>query len=707
MKRRVSASIALVFAVGCAQGIEIPPDPTTTYRTGAGERLTPPSSAPAAKIVGDFLRGRGATVEGLVQSSRRVAETGLVHLRFEQRLSGLRVHGAYVKATVDEAGRLVHLIDGAARPSGTTVAAAALDAREALQAALAAFHPRMAAAPAELRRDGHVTTFAKGSLFYSEPTVERVLVVGADGGLDEAFAVETWTLAGNELRVILVGGTGTILDVEERTANDVYNVFPIDPARSPQEMIEGPGTWLDPGEHWSQHITGNNVAAYADANGDGFPDLGGRQITDGVFAAVFDPLASPDVEQNRDVAVQNLFYLNNRIHDTLYAAGFDEAAGNFQQDNFGLGGLGGDPVNAEAQDGSGTNNANFSTPTDGRRPRMQMYLWTTLGDNQVVVHAPAAIAGIYRAQGGVFAPPLSVAGTAASLVAVDDGSTGDGTGTAGDGCEPLSDLSGTIALVERGLCPFVQKVKNAQTAGAAGVIVANNQGGDALMVMGGSDPTITIPATFVSQNAGAKLKSAAGVSVTIRLTDPPLVALDGDLDSDIVWHEYGHGLTWRMIGGMSGRMSGAIGEGMGDVLAIIANEDDAVGEYSAGDPRGIRTGPYGTLQRTYADFKGTQVHFDGEMYGAIGWKMLQGFRAAGVSKDVLLGYLVDGMNYTKPGPAFEDMRDGILQAAAGTGHECLIWKAFAAHGVGVGARGVVRGPRVWVNDSKDVPAECR
>jgi hypothetical protein len=44
------------------------------------------------------------------------------------------------------------------------------------------------------------------------------------------------------------------------------------------------------------------------------------------------------------------------------------------------GGLAGDFVNAEAQDGSfadpkSLNNANFSTPRDGNIPRMQMFLW--------------------------------------------------------------------------------------------------------------------------------------------------------------------------------------------------------------------------------------------------------------------------------------------------------------------------------------------
>lgn len=74
-------------------------------------------------------------------------------------------------------------------------------------------------------------------------------------------------------------------------------------------------------------------------------------------------------------AVTQLFYISNVFHDEVYRVGFTEAARNFQNDNFGRGGLGGDRVSAQAQDCSGINNANFSTPADGARPQMQMYLW--------------------------------------------------------------------------------------------------------------------------------------------------------------------------------------------------------------------------------------------------------------------------------------------------------------------------------------------
>src|SRR5437763_556267 len=63
------------------------------------------------------------------------------------------------------------------------------------------------------------------------------------------------------------------------------------------------------------------------------------------------------------------------MHVRLYKLGFTEAAGTFQSNNFGRGGLGNDAVQADAQDGGGFNNANFSTPADGSPGRMQMYIF--------------------------------------------------------------------------------------------------------------------------------------------------------------------------------------------------------------------------------------------------------------------------------------------------------------------------------------------
>ena len=176
-----------------------------------------------------------------------------------------------------------------------------------------------------------------------------------------------------------------------------------------------------------------------------------------------------------------------------------------------------------------------------------------------------------------------------------------------------------------------------------------------------------------------------------------------------MWHEYGHGLTWRMIGSMSGPMSGAIGEGMADVLAVIVNDDPIVGDYSASDPLGIRSESYEGYSRTYGDVVGEEIHFDGELYGAIGWDLWKAYKGAALGQDDILADLVGGMNFTPAGPNFEQMRDGILMQLTTSGHAdrtCMVWDSFAQFGVGVGATSKVRGKKIIATESFAVPAEC-
>jgi extracellular elastinolytic metalloproteinase len=373
-----------------------------------------------------------------------------------------------------------------------------------------------------------------------------------------------------------------VLAVELRTNNDSYNVFPDHPGNSTQTVVTGPGAgnpesptgWLFPGPQKRVSIAGNNIHVYLDTDADNVPDAGGTDVTDGNFLSAADLSAPPSTPTNQAVAVQNLFYLTNLIHDRLYRHGFTETAKNFQEDNFGNGGAGGDSVHAEVQDGRSTNNARFSTPRgDGRNPRMEMFLF--LIDALVVVNTPASIAGSYFGQRAAFGPPLNPTGVTGDVVLVDDG-----VGTSTDACEAITNaVAGKIALIDRGNCDFTVKVKNAQNASAIAAIVANNAGDD-FVIMRGTDPTITIPSAFIGQTDGRTLRSVTSVNATVKSIDPP--QRDSTLDSDLVWHEYAHGLTWRMIGGMSGPLAAAIGEGMSDVLAIVINKDDVVGEYLAG-----------------------------------------------------------------------------------------------------------------------------
>jgi hypothetical protein len=133
-----------------------------------------------------------------------------------------------------------------------------------------------------------------------------------------------------------------------------------------------PNGWINDGVNIT---SGNNTDTYTDTDANDAADL---PRTTGVPNRVFDFAHNLTQEPTnfKDASVTQLFYWTNFMHDRMYELGFTEAAGNFQTDNFSRGGVGNDPVNSEAQDGSGTNNANFSTPVDGGRGRMQMYNWT-------------------------------------------------------------------------------------------------------------------------------------------------------------------------------------------------------------------------------------------------------------------------------------------------------------------------------------------
>jgi extracellular elastinolytic metalloproteinase len=538
------AALALV-AGGVAAGGPLNIEPSAVYADRAD--LARATRGDARSSVAEFLNARGRTrgvTDALVETAQFKRGDGVSFARFEQRVGGLRIYGSYVKAAFGKKGDLIHLIERTTDASAP-VGAAAIDEASALRIAVNANFGNQLT-PLAGRTQGAITTFARTPFFYSAPTVERVII--ADAGLAEGFLVETWSASDNKLYHTLVNGRGDIVSNELRTAEDSYNVFADHPGVTPQGIVSGPGAgnaqspagWLS-GTQSTILIQGNNVRAYLDRNNNNAPDTGGVAVTDGNFLTAANLAEAPTTTQNQAVAVQNLFWLNNVIHDELYRHGFNEAAGNFQENNFGLGGAGSDSVDAEAQDGGGTNNANFATPSDGSNPRMQMYIWTQTTPNR-----------------------------------------------------------------------------------------------------------------------------------------------DGDLDSDIVWHEYGHGLTWRMIGSMSGNVPGAIGEGMSDVLAIIMNNHDAVGEYSFNNPNGIRSSRYSVHPDTIASFNSTRgVHRNGEIIAATMWDAWQRYQAAGKTRDDIMGDIVGGMNFIPAAPTYFQMRDGFL-AQAPADRDCLIWEAFAARGMGVG-----------------------
>lgn len=166
------------------------------------------------------------------------------------------------------------------------------------------------------------------------------------------------------------------------------------------------------------------------------------------------------------------------------------------------------------------NGRGLDTPGGPRTADTCSAFSTPLG--QLLVNSPGSIAGNYVAQAAQFGPPLTLTGVVGDVVVGLDAADAAGPSTT-DACSTLTNaaaVAGKIALVDRGTCTFVVKVTNAQTAGAIGVIVANNAS-TGLPGMGGAAPAITIPSLGVQQSTGNAIKGelASGtVNATLRTT---------------------------------------------------------------------------------------------------------------------------------------------------------------------------------------------
>jgi hypothetical protein len=135
----------------------------------------------------------------------------------------------------------------------------------------------------------------------------------------------------------------------------------------------------------------------------------------------------------------------------------------------------------------------------------------TQGIPKLTISGPNAggAAGRYEVGTASFGPPISTTPLSGQVMPVVD----QPDGVTGLACNPLDAtnaraVNGNIALIDRGTCAFTIKVKNAQNAGAIGVIIADNAAGSPPAGLGGSDPTITIAAVRVTQTDGATIKAS-------------------------------------------------------------------------------------------------------------------------------------------------------------------------------------------------------
>jgi Zn-dependent metalloprotease len=510
---------------------------------------------------------------------------GMSHITMQRVFSGIPVFQGGITVHLDRSNNVFHAVGDDFYRITAPTNRFGLTPVEAAQAAATSFGVPVSLT--QVSADGLRTTFESADLADPLTVDQRIYQVAAD---DNRYAYQIQIAWFNEQKeqqywlAMVDAADGKLLYKYNLVNTFTCRVFSVNAQPTATEagdrrVVEScDGNPAASSAGWvgaARNTVGNNAVACTDLNANN-NCAGGNEtqpVANASDAFDFPFNASQDAAQFRAASVTNVFFLSNDFHDRMYALGFNEASRNFQTNNFGRGGLGNDPVNLDAMDGSGTNNANFGTPPDGSRPRMQMFLFS----------------------------------------------------------------------LARG--------------------------------------------TAVRQ--------------------------DSDFDPGVVYHEYSHGLSNRLVGGGSGAclgglQSGGMGEGWGDFIGSSILNNPVVGPYVTGNAvRGIRSNPMNNTPHNYASVRNgvlTGVHAVGEAWAATLWDA-----RTRVGRAVIEQLVVSGMKLTPCQPTFLQARDAIIQADAninGGANRCALWAAFAGRQMGTGASSPNHNSTTAIVTSTAVPADC-
>ncbi len=338
--------------------------------------------------------------------------TQVTHIYLRQRLQGIEVFNGDINVNISRDGQVISMGNRfvpnlQAAVKGQKATLSAVEAVTAAASDLKLVVSRPLVQQRSLGGPDQAAVLSNGGISQDDIPVRLMYQPLENGQVRLAWAMVLRLQNNlNWLNLRVDASTGQTLAQTDWVANETYTVYPLpleNPNDGTQSQVTNPADptaspfgWHDiNGAAGAEYPTtqGNNVHAYADADANNLPDSGSEPNGGAGLDFNFAVNLAAQPASYRDAAVTNLFYWNNIIHDVFYQKGFNEAAGNFQQNNYGKGGQGNDYVLAEAQDGAGMNNANFATPPDGFNPRMQMFLWnytTPLRDgdldNGIIIH---------------------------------------------------------------------------------------------------------------------------------------------------------------------------------------------------------------------------------------------------------------------------------------------------------------------------------
>lgn len=383
--------------------------------------LVPASPRAHVDLAREFLARNAAVfgltreqIDALVKTADYANPAGnMSWVRFRQEANGIPIFQGEMQAAFSAQGALARLtgnlapaLDYPALPTTAKLSPAEAAAKSAASVGRTLNVSDLAKTMSIL--PGNARTLAKGP--FTQPIRTDLVYFPLEPGTARlAFWMILWDEP-DAYYVVVDAQDGTLLwrkDITDHQAQTAtYGVYldddpgPLSPSNAlPGSGIQGAGIgrstvtligneppntfnnlgWITDGNNTT---SGNNVDCGLDISSPNGIDTNGRAV--GSPNRVFDfPYSPPPMGTDaptganyRSGIVTNLFYWSNVYHDRLYLLGFTEPARNFQTNNFGRGGSGSDAVSAQAQDSSGTNNANFSTPPDGSPGVMQMYLFT-------------------------------------------------------------------------------------------------------------------------------------------------------------------------------------------------------------------------------------------------------------------------------------------------------------------------------------------
>jgi Fungalysin metallopeptidase (M36)/Bacterial pre-peptidase C-terminal domain/Fungalysin/Thermolysin Propeptide Motif len=537
-----------------------------------GRALTAPSALQPAGIARGFLRAEPNIFSldvAEIERLRLVLEDvsgNAKFLAFNQTLNGIDVFNGHIKFTMTRDGEIIQVATGDIVPGLSISTTPRLTPNDAVKAAFDTIGNPLSAS---LSRGGETSgkfVFANPAGTGNSPiTAELSIFPMTASSARLAYRIFLEVDPKSWYEILIDANDGTLL-----FRHNLYvfsgqaRVWPESPMKGARTLVTLPAGWLPAN---GTVTTGNNVDAYLDANGNDQPDtITDANMKDGrAFSAtqVFDfqfgdGTVQLDPRQFRPAVITNLFYFVNTAHDYYYGIGFDEAAGNFQSNNFDRGGIGNDAVLAEAQFDPFTNNAAFAATPEGIAPKIRMGLFTR----------------------------------------------------------------GTSSLIDD---------------------------------------------------------------------------LDSDYDGMVILHEYGHGVSNRLVGAKTSTscldrvQSGALGEGWSDYFAISFFNDPVMAAYITQNAiRGVRRFSYEGYPLTYEDIGngnfGYEVHDDGEIWAGTLWDLRKSLGAATTDRLV-----IDGLKSTPCNPSMTDARDAIIsadQADNGGANRTTLWTIFARHGLGFSAVGV-------------------